>query len=210
MQAKDVLIPARREELLDDFGVKWPDLFLMAFLADGIREMYALRSDLLLASDGSMGSSDPYVPDDNNSHVRIVNGRLQIKDTVSDEWISVEFQDGALALIRPAVDPEVAAATVRMSDGHLQLWDTVLEQWLAVEFQDGALAVLQSDGDGEKITWFLDSMEADIGVSDSQLRFPLQEYVVYRALNVFAETVEETNKAETHLAAFHRGLGVRR
>jgi hypothetical protein len=171
MQAKDVLIPARREELLDDFGAKWPDLLLMSFLADGIREMYALRADLLLGIDGTMGSNELYQFTGDAAQVRIANGRLEI-------------------------------------------WDTVLLQWIAVEFQDGTLAILdQSEIEGEP-AWnpedLLISMEADIGVSDSQLRFPLQEYVVYRALNVFAETVEETNKAETHLTAFERGLGVRR
>ena len=171
MLAKDVLIPARREELLDDFGVKWPDLFLMAFLADGIREMFALRPDLLLTSDGSMGANDFY-------------------------------------------EPTAGAARVRIANGRLQLWDSVLLQWIAVEFQDGALAALDPS-EGESVPAWDDeddlvSMEADIGVSDSNLRFPLQVYVVYRALNVFARTVEETNKAETHLAAFARGLGVRR
>ncbi len=171
MQAKDVLIPARRETLLDDFGQKWPDLILMGFLADGIRDLFSIRPDLLLAEDGTLGSNDLYDPNGDTPYVRIRLGRMEI-------------------------------------------WDTVLEQWIAVEMRDGALASLDQSAVDDGPSWAVDdvlvSMEADIGVSDSNLRFPLQEYVVFRALNVYAETVEEKAKAESHETAFHRKLGIRR
>ena len=109
MLAKDVLIPARSEELLDDFGVKWPDLFLLAFLADGIREMFALRPDLLLTPDGSMGANDFYAPTAGAARVRIANGRLQLWDSVLLQWIAVEFQDGALAALDPSEGESVPA-----------------------------------------------------------------------------------------------------
>ena len=119
MKASDVLIPSRRV-LLDDMGQKWGDLVLLGFLADGIREMFAVRPDFLLGSDGVMGGNDINDVGD-VSQVRVHGGKLEVWDTVLEAWIGVSMQDGALVSMSAAADGDVPVWT---ADDVLVSWDT--------------------------------------------------------------------------------------
>lgn len=96
MQAKDVIIPARRD-LQDDQGARFSDMVLFGFLADGIAQMLRERPDLLLAIDGTFSDGDGFAGGAaTGGYVRIRNGRLEVWDDGLQTFIAVSFQNGAL------------------------------------------------------------------------------------------------------------------
>jgi hypothetical protein len=107
MQARDVIIPARRE-LQDDQKARFADMVLFGFLADGIADLLRVRPDLMLAEDGSFGDGGGFAGGSSGAgFVRIRNGRLEVWDDGLHAFVAVSFRNGALV---PMISDDPAPA----------------------------------------------------------------------------------------------------
>ena len=121
MQAKDVIIPARRE-LQDDQMARFADLVLFGFLADGIAELLRVRPDLMLAADGSFGDGGGFAGGaSGGGYVRIRSGRLEVWDGGLERFVAVSFQHGALV---PMVADDADAGAFTADSGVTLTLDT--------------------------------------------------------------------------------------
>ncbi|HAS82616.1 MAG TPA: hypothetical protein DCS43_08100 [Verrucomicrobia bacterium] len=213
MQASEILLPARRE-LQDEFGGKWPDSVLFAYIADGLAEMLKLRPDLLLSVSGTMESD--FGSEFGTEFVRTRNGHLEIWDSGLEKWVAVAFENGSLVAMDGEQAPEGADVFVRLRSGRLEIRDSGLDRWIAVSFVNGALVPLLPDAADDYISGVSSlsggssvlSGDSMLPIDDHALVAPLVSYVVYRSKQQYAADATAQAAALVHYQAYRQRLGV--